>query len=317
MKIARKALLPIVAALALHGCGGGDPQASSSLVTGTVAPTPTTPPPTTPVTPAITYELASDFARDRSFNAIGLRVFTTSTATGGVTILDSRNDAESAAIGFDFAAATRTYRARYNSDLITAPTQAKTYPIGGYGYDQFDSANSSFTRSASVIGTSYVGYVDWFDSVGTSASDPANRQTRRFLLFGARTRSDDLPTTGSRTLTGFTSTYGAAGTSEGRAASIAIDYATRIVSVTAAYQPQATGNAGSGINPIPATPVTMSGILDPATGRISGTATFGSAAPAGTFEGALYGPGAAEAGIVFKVTGPNGALYYGYIVARA
>jgi len=300
----------------LSACGGGSSGTANPPAGGAPSPTPTPTPVVTPTptpTPSPDYNLASDFTRDRSFNAIGVRLFVTAAPDGSSTVLDSSLDTERAAIGFDFSASTRTYRARYNSESLTAATELKSFM--GYTYDRFEGPSSFLERSPSFAAASYVGYLDWRDYVGNLATDPANRATLRLMLFGARTLATDLPTTSSKTFTGLSSTFWSI-PSEGRPATISVDYAARTVSIETIYQPPATGTAGSG-GTAPSYPITMTGVFDPATGRISGTVNLDSAAANGSFEGALYGPRAAEAGIVFKGTGANRAYYYGFIIAKS
>ena len=172
-----------------------------------------------------------------------------------------------------------------------------------------------FRRSRPERGLGYLGYVAWSESTPPHVADPAGQRTDHYLLFGARTLAADLPRTGSGTYSGETSTYG--GTqpvpSEERAATIVVDFAARTVSVTTFAQAGATGTAGSG-DP-PKTPIIMTGRFEATTGRISGTVTFGSGAPTGSFEGALYGPGGAELGLVFKAQ-VEGTLVYGFLTGR-
>lgn len=312
------ALLATMSALALHGCGGGSTDGGSSPGTVTPAPSPTptpTPSPTPTPTPSGSYDLASDFTRDRSFDAIGVRVVTETTADSRIKILDSRLDPESDAIGFDFTAATRTYRARYGRDMLTVTTERRTLSGTDVTYDVYGDDTVQFLRTRPERGLGYLGWVAWSENTPPHVADPAGQRTDHYLLFGARTLAADLPQTGIGSYSGETSTYGGTSPSpsEERAATIVVDYASRTVSVTTFAQAQPSGTAGSG-DP-PKTPITMTGRFEASTGRISGTVTFGSGAPTGSFEGELYGPGGAELGLVFKAQ-VEGTLVYGFLTGR-
>ncbi|WP_267388223.1 hypothetical protein [Sphingomonas sp. GC_Shp_3] len=302
-------------AVALASCGGSH-NPSVPVVTGptpTPSPSPSPTPTPTPSAPSASYDKSSDFDRDRSFNAIGLRVVTSTPPSGLEAALDSRIDAESVSVGFDFAATTQTYRARYIGENLLAATQRKSYSPSNYTYDVYSQGQTSFTRSPSFIGASYVGYVLWTDSIAAVSNNPSS-QINRLMIFGSRTLVNDLPTAGVRSFTGLSSTFGGVA-SEGRAATINVNYSSHMVTVTSAYQPPAAGSAGSGSNQI-TEPFTMSGTFDPATGRISGTVSYQSTTGSGKFEGALYGPQSAEAGILFSGARPDGRPFYGFIIAK-
>lgn len=307
------ALLTAAAALALHGCGDGS---SGGSVTPTPSPTPSpSPTPTATPTPTGSYDLVSDFDRDRSFDAIGVRVVTETTADNRMTILDSRIDPESAAIGFDFTAATRTYRARYGRDMLTVATERRTLSGTDLTYDVHSDDTVQFLRTRPQLGLGYVGWVAWSENTPPHPADPAGQRTDHYLVYGPRTVPADLPQTGSASYAGETSTYGGdlPLPSEERPATITIDYAARTVSITSYAQALGTGTPGSG-DP-PKTPITMTGRFEASTGRITGTVTFGSGAPAGAFEGGLYGPSGVELGLAFKAQ-VDGTLAYGFLVAR-
>jgi hypothetical protein len=251
--------------------------------------------------------VSSDFSRDRSFNAMGLRrveTFVTGMVVGQTQV---SFDDESTMIGFDFTATTNTYRARYNGDAISAITNRSIDPFYGYSSDSLlTDANSRLDRfQRSSGGNSYVGYVDWDNVVDPTPAEPSTKNIIRRMLFGARTLVTDMPSAGSITFTGSTATTSYSGTT-GENATITVDFATRAVNVVTGYRSPSLGSAGSGINPPAASPMTMSGTLDPLSGRISGTVTSGEAQ--GRFEGALYGPRAAEIGIVFTVGSSAGLV---------
>lgn len=301
--VERRSLLAMIPALTIAGCGGGGGGGETSATpTGpVVTPTPTPPapnPPTpTPPAPNINSEMAMDFSRDRTFNAIGIRVAIPATMGG---VVESRIDPENTAIGFSFTAATRTYHARYFGEMIDAPTQTLAYSTAGnFSYDEYSASDRGvyFVRSPGVNGLNYLGSITW-NTGGIY----------RYLLFGARALSTDLPTSGIKT-------FAESPTAEG--STIVVDFNTRSVTVTTSYQPSGLGNTGSAFNLPARVPVRMSGILDPTTGRISGSVSYNGEAPAGTFEGALYGPAAAEAGLLFKVQRTNGDLFYSFVLTRS
>lgn len=324
-------VLPTLAFL-LASCSGGSGGGTQSQPTLMATPTPVqTPAPTPTPTPSATptplaYMFAWDFTRDRSFTAIGLRIASDRSAATPVT--EIRLDPESATIGFNFIAATRTYQARYNSDSITAVTQIG--PVGRLisdesSFDIFDGTNSRFVRtplsvvpveSNVLIRSAYVGYVEWSDNNWSGISDAGTRGASRRLLFGARTVSADLPLSGATTFTGQSIVTGPGG-GGGRNAMVVVDYAARTVVGTTMFQPPSTGGTGSSGRPLP-TPeqITFSGTLDPATGRISGTIEHVLTRTTGRFEGALYGPSGLEVGILFVIGPANRADYNGVLAAR-
>jgi hypothetical protein len=305
--------LPI-GCLLLASCSGesGDSAPSQPISTPTPTPTPT-------ATPS-TYLAASDFTRDRTFTAVGLRISVDRSVSTSTP--DIRIDPEGAAIGFDFAVATRTYTARYLSENITAMTQAAP---GDPSIDQYQGANSSFLRSPLIIGASatgvllgstYVGIAQWNDNNGTGPSDLGTRSTLRRLLFGARTLSSDLPKSGAPTFSGQSNISGPGGGGGGNA-SIVLDYAARTISGTTVFTPASTGGTGSAGQPAPAPEtITFTGTLDPTTGRVSGMATHVLTGATGKFEGALYGPAASEAAILFVIQRADNAYYYGSVAGQ-
>jgi hypothetical protein len=225
-----------------------------------------------------------------------------------------RIDPEGATIGFDFAVATRTYTARYLDDSITAATKA----TGDPSYDQFEGADSNFSRaplqvggsfSVASVGSTYVGYAKWNDHNDT-------RATVRQLLFGARTLSSDLPASGAPTFSGQSDISGPGGGGGGNTA-ITVDFTTRTIKGTTEFTPPSTGGTGSSTRPLPP-PETISftGTLDPATGRVSGTATHVLTGATGKFEGALYGPAASEAAILLVIVRTDNEYYRGVAAGR-
>lgn len=306
-------VLPI-GCLLLASCG--DDAGSSAPSTPTSTPTPTPAP--TPT--AIAYVAASDFTRDRTFTAVGLQISVDRSA--GTLAPDIRIDPEGTAVGFEFTAATRTYIARYLSENIAAVTQAAP---GDPGFDEYQGTNSSFLRSPLIIGASatgvplgstYVGIAKWNDNNGTGLSDVGTRSTLRQLLFGARTFSSDLPTSGAPTFSGQSNISGPGGGGGGNA-SIVLDYAARTISGTTVFTPPSTGGTGSAGGPAPtAETITFTGTLDSANGRLSGMATHVLTGATGKFEGALYGPAASEAAILFVIQRTDNGYYYGSVAGR-
>ncbi|WP_238542445.1 hypothetical protein [Sphingomonas sp. PAMC 26621] len=297
------------------GSGGGGDVAVVPAGPSGAAPTPTPSPTPTP-TPQPSYAAASDFTRDRVFTAIG---YTLQQPRGASPL--TRLDQESAAQGFDFTVATRQYKARYGSAALTVGTQVQG--SGSASYDSSDGSPQSFTRKpvylgydANVpgLGLTYAGYVTWQDP-----TDPDNR-VLRYLLFGARTLASDLPTAGTVVLRGqstLTSTFVYGGT--GATASLAIDYGARSVSGSTAFYPASLGGTGSSIYGPPVTPqpITLVGVVDPSTGRVSGTATYTASGATGSFEGALYGPRGTEVALIVTITAADGTVYYGLVGAQA
>ena len=230
--------------------------------------------------------------------------------TGSPSRVDYSFDANTSMIGFDFTAATNTYRARYNGDGLTTTTTRIPSPTG-YSFDSSGGGFDSFLRSNSER-NDYAGYVSWASSVAPTPADASTRNIQRLMLFGARTVSANIPTAGSATFNGSTTTTFVGAGTTGESATVTIDFTARTFNVVTGFRMPALGNAGSGINPQPARPVTMSGTLDPFTGRVSGTVTLGD--ERGSFEGALYGPRAAEIGILFSIG--TTASYFGQLLAR-
>lgn len=313
-------LLAAVAPLALYGCGDGSSGGGSMPASGTPTPSPTPSPTPTPTpsptpTPTGSYDLVSDFDRDRSFDAIGVRVVTQTAADSRITILDSRIDPESAAIGFDFNAATRTYRARYGRDMLTVATERRTLSGTDVTYDVYGDDTVQFLRTRPERGVGYVGWVGWSENTPPHPADPAGRRTDHYLVYGPRTVPADVPQTGVASYSGETSTYWSDSVffSPERAATITVDYAAGTISISTYIQALSTGTAGSG-GP-PELPVTMNGRLERTTGRIRGAVTLGSGAPSGEFEGELYGPGGIELGLVFKAA-DQGLVDFGFLIAR-
>lgn len=305
----------LASCLLLASCGdaptGGAPSTSTPMPLPTPTPTPTPTP--------ITYAAASDFTRDRTFSAAGIRI--TIDRSGSGSAPQVRIDPEGATIGFEFAVATRTYTARYLDDKIAAVTNA----MGEPSYDQFIGANSNFLRAPLIIDFSatgaaaaltYAGYVKWNDDNGVGQSDLGTRATTRRLLFGARTLSGDIPATGTAMFTGQSDVSGPGG-GGGGAVQMIVDFTTRKVSGSTVFSPSSTGGTGSsGRPPPPSETISFSGALDPATGRVSGAATHVLTGAIGMFEGALYGPAGAEVALLFVIQGADNGHYFGAVGGR-
>ena len=74
-----RGILPLAGSILALGACGGDSGGGGSPIVVTPSPTPTPTPkpaPTPTPTPTAIYPSATDFTRDRSFDAIGLRVIT-------------------------------------------------------------------------------------------------------------------------------------------------------------------------------------------------------------------------------------------------
>lgn len=311
-------MLPIICLL-VSSCDGKTNNGASSMPSPISAPIFSPSPSPTVVPTPFVYFSASDFTHDRPFDAAGLRIIVDRSA--GTSALEVRVDPEARTIGFDFAVATQTYIARYLGESITAATQA----VGDPRYDQFTGSNSEFRRGPLIIGASatgvlvgstYVGSVSWNDNNGAGQFDLGTRSTVRRLLFGARTSFGDLPISGTSMFNGQSSISSSGGGGGGNA-SFVLDFAARTITGTTVFEPASTGGTGSAGRPMP-TPETINftGSLDPFTGHVSGIATHVLSGAAGKFEGALYGPAASEAAMLFVIQRPDNGYYYGSVAGR-
>ncbi|WP_380786342.1 hypothetical protein [Sphingomonas sp. R86521] len=260
------------------------------------------------------YASAADFTYDRSFTAIGLSL----TTPGGSTPPTAHLDQASPAIGLDFTAATRTYRARYNDASITVVTQPTVTAVpttaGSVPTDIYSNGPISFLRSPVVLlanntsnqptSATYIGYIKWVD-----------QERVRYQLFGARTVPANIPTQnpgrlplthpGSCMVTVISKT--GQQTEYATISGVTIDFRTNQVQGGANWD-QTTGLGGFAID----------GVLDSTTGRISGTASVprfdGKPSDStGSFEGALFGFSYSEVALLVTISNPDGSLLYGLI----
>jgi hypothetical protein len=309
------------AMLVLVGCGGGssDPAAPPTSTTPTPTPTPTpspTPTATPTPTPAVSYETTSGFTRDRSFSAIGSTATVIQRVTGGSSSSTYRAtlDAESSMVGFDFIAATRRYRARYQSDAIDVTTVPMSSTVRSW--DEYSEPGSPrevnsryFARTDFRAGQTYSGFALWREGDRQPLSrDGATTRIRR-LLFGAKTESGDMPNSGTATynvnvdlsrsqspvLT--ISDIGGSGAQPAVSAEVTIDWATRRLTGRIVVAPP----SGTGTSSQSSTIYTIAGTVS-ASGRLLGTLT-GPSNFSGTLDGNVYGPRGTELGFLYTLAG--------------
>ena len=322
--------IALIAVLALGSCGD-DWSETPPPVTATPTPTPTpTPSPTPTPTTSPDYEITSDFTRDRSFTAFGAAATLTRHGSGSdwTTTYRASLDAESSAIGFDFIAAARRYRARYNADTIDVATVAQSFP--GRSWDEYAEpgdpppANGRyFGRTDLRAGQTYSGFALWRE--GNRQPWDRDGATTRILrmLFGARTVAGDLPTTGTTTYTtsvDFSRLQSAEVTipligsaaQPSMSANVTIDWSSRQLSGGITVSPV----SGLGSSARPNDTYVIEGSVS-ATGELSGTLTgvlTGGLDPnlkgklngfSGTLIGHVYGPRGVEMGFLYVVAGAN------------
>ncbi|WP_267387346.1 hypothetical protein [Sphingomonas sp. GC_Shp_3] len=194
----------IIPLMALASCGGDSSLSDAGAPTAVVTPTPTPTP-----TSTVAYTAASDFSRDRSFDAIGM---TQTYSVGGAVFTVDSPQQENSSVGFEYTSADRGYKVRYNGSLLTAqPAVQKTDP---FVYDHWDdgsyqgglipisydangtavySTNSSFDRSplrvsinssGNYVPSVYSGFALWKQFSYTANN---TRGFVHYYLFGART----------------------------------------------------------------------------------------------------------------------------------
>jgi hypothetical protein len=320
----RKSLLgtaALSAMLVLVGCGGGssDPAGPPTSTTPTPTPAPTPTPTPTP-TPAVSYEATSDFTRDRSFTAVGSTATVIQPVIGGSSSSTYRAtlDAESSMIGFDFIAASRRYRARYQSDAIDVTTVPMSSAVRSW--DEYSEPGSPrevnsryFARTDFRAGQTYSGFALWREGDRQPLSrDGATTRIHR-LLFGAKTESGDMPNSGTATynvnvdlsrsqspvLT--ISDIGSSGAQPAVSAEVTIDRATRrLIGRMVVAPPSGTGTSGQS-----STIYTIAGTVS-AGGHLAGTLT-GPSNFSGTLDGNVYGPRGTELGFLYTLAGTEAA----------
>lgn len=325
-RLATGALLVMLAAC---GSDGTESGMAPPLAAPSPSPTPT-PTPTPSPTPA-SYDLGSDFSRNRSFTAIGSTMVFTETIDGGaVSSIPSGATIEpaSTAIGFDFTNAARRYVVRYNGASIDVATNA--VDGGNFTYDEFDAEDGTGTSGRHVFrapftpGAAYTGLLLWFDRQGDVSGTSGRIITIRRLIFGAPTVSSDLPTSG------IVRYRGNAGVSERTrttfrlpaltggvhviTTTLDIDWATRrLTGNVSVFPPSGTGSTlqSPQLYTIDGT-VGTSGRL---TGSVIGNGYTG------LLEGTVFGPQGVELGFAFTLAGtcsgdPRACSYVGDAIAR-
>lgn len=209
--------------------------------------------------------------------------------------LDSPVDA----IGFRFSVGTRFYAARYRDAAIDISASL----IGSNpAYDEYKSGDGEdpyryFARISLTPQARYAGLLLWHDRRGGSGADAQTNAYR--MIFGARTSAQDIPTSGRWTMQGNAEIASNGPTmfnAERRTAtvSVEIDWPTRTGSG------QITLAASSGTDAPAVYPMALSIGND---GQILGSIRRqqGSFRFNGSVQGALFGPGGREIGLVFQI----------------
>jgi hypothetical protein len=318
----------LAALLVLAACGGGSDEAAAPPISTAPTPGPTpTPTPVPTPTPSASYAPASDFTRDRSFTAVGV----TQTYITGMTNARATLDPESGMIGFDYIAATRRYRARYQSDAIDVTTVPKSSATRSW--DEYEEPGDPrelngryFGRTDFRTGQTYSGFALWREGDRQPLSQPGATTRIHRLLFGARTEPNDIPTSGTatykvdldfslaQTQVVTIALLGYSGAQPSMSAQAAIDWTSRRLTGRISVAPF----SGTGSSLQPYTIYTIEGTVSSA-GRLSGTliGTFNGgigvgAVPdgtpngfSGTLDGYVYGPKGGELGFLFTLAGAN------------
>ncbi|KQM64190.1 hypothetical protein ASE75_09310 [Sphingomonas sp. Leaf17] len=318
--------------LTLAACGGGD-GVSISGVTIIPGATPTpTPTPSATATP-ISYAPAYHFGRDQSVTGLGVRVVDTITGSGAgevhspVVVLQPIESA----IGFDYTAATTTYRARYDSDTLTVATTTLQSSRGAVTsiFDSYSDARTIFTRS-NVNGTSgldggldYVGRMQW-DTKPADATTNGRQSVQRRVVFGTRTASGNVPSTGVAAFTGDAAVIAA--TPSG----LALDSRVSAVALAASWPlgtlagPVTLTLRAAGSTDDQVTTIRVTATFDRTSGTIRGNAVQVDAnggAPitngyTGDVIGQLYGPAAVNGGLAIRLVNATGTVLGATVTIR-
>jgi hypothetical protein len=279
-------------ALALSACGGGGTP-SSGVIT-VVPPTPTPSPPPSPA-----YQSARDFSQDRAAQDFGARLETFEPYGQPVKptrTLSIATTTTLGAIGFSYTAAARSYHVTYLGEVRDFVRITPYENPGASGQADYDPADPSPVQryfrvvdndpSFSFYNRQYVGMSFWtdLDTSYATAGEVGIRQIFRYQLYGARTVTSDLPTTGTST---YKLSFPLISPVE-----VQINWASGTISGVArakCAQNEACPNGDAG-------EVRLSGTFDGSL-RILGTISGGSGYT-GTFVGGFYGPRALEIGVV-------------------
>jgi hypothetical protein len=327
MSAGRIGLIVCLVTSLLAGCGGGSSPPGG---TATQPDAPTTPPVTPP--PTFSYEKTSDFTRDRSFSALG----TTATlvyapdGNGSLYMRAAALDGESDAIGFDYVASSRTYRARYLGDTF----ERSTLPITNTAapYDEYAEATTGngavglyFARTPLRPGLDYVGFVLWRLAQPQTMQIGATTRIHR-MLFGSATLAADLPTSGTSTYDasvevteneGPDITVSSIGVIRSTMARIVIDWQTRAVSgYVRLFPPSGTGTSlQSPVDYSVSGRVSETGLL---AGTVATPGTFATPGAVGPLQGHVYGPRGAEVGFLFtyRTSQASAQQYVGAVLGR-
>ena len=301
----------------LAGCGGGGGSGSpGATITTPVVTAPAGPTPIAPIA-----QSAADFSYDRSFTALGATEIGTSderTLNSAVTL-----DAERSTIGLDFSAATRTYRPRYDAEGAQFRTSLIAQQPGlAADADRYVDERTLFTRSNGLrnLGTlpvlDWVGYSYW--AIDISAAGDGSQVRKRRMIFGMPTVPSAIPTSGTAVFS-FDSDYPveqtepATGLLLGRVGQLNVDWSAGTINGVLLIVRQIPG-----IIHVVTTTVYVSGQVDRATGRITGTrsATVGNGSGEMRIVGQLYGPNATEVGIVMAAVRPDNMGFTGVLLGK-
>jgi hypothetical protein len=333
MQVIMRAVLALTGALLLAGCGGssgsgGNNQTPPVIVAPSPAPTPTPTASSSPP-PLLSYDLASDFTRDQSYETFG-------------TIFRSSNNQQT---GENLRLAVESYGPDNRlTVLYTAnPARAVLRRGGATGavvvdYSVLDQrsaravtvrsadANLSGSLSLAQFGPTAGNLPIWLDYViamnGNGAlarSGPVVESASWSLFGGVRTASDDLPTSGvvrysgylslqglapdARTLSSYiaTGTFGNPGFFE-----VIIDFSARTLTARAVGQSESIARSAT---------FTIAATL-PASSREWDGTIVSDANGTGTVSGSFFGPRGRELGLVISYR-EGDRLYGGTLIAVA
>ena len=303
----------------LFGCGGG-----GGTTSGTTPPNPTpvvtlTPTPVTPSAPIVSYDVAFDFDRDRTFRSVGASLSVARSKATGLLQIEAAIQPNDAAILIDYASASQRISVRYEgeqSTVLGAPSVRQSNQIG------WTQGLTASTRGEVVAFAREPSYQYVLSSVFSSTTDEAPpgsfEEKRRLMLAGAATIASDIPATGVALFTPILTTF-AQGPDRPRSyitssgALFRVDFAARTFTATIPYS---ENGYPSSVVPEMGTLI-FTGTLNNLTNELSGAITSADSTWSGPFTGRLFGPAGIEAGILFTIyRASDGARGVGELLGR-
>lgn len=305
----------------LAACGGGGSGTPIASPAPTPAPSPAPAPSPSP-SPSPTYALATDFSVDRQYTGWGVEAVrdyrappagspagTPGTATYTVTLKP-----ETLGAGFTYTAANRTYVVRWVDFTKSYGPTTDGLNAGRMPFSILDDflRLHPWTDNASSDYARYFGAIRWgrFEGSNNAAFDSVSRNYS--AIFGTKTLSGDLPTSGTYVFSFFPeiTAVNPPRTANGsdiyqivqNSWSVRIDYATRLLIGTLRLDP--SPSAPIGTQPLT---ITMSGSIE--ADRTSVNGGFSGTGIGGEFTGNLFGPQGRELGFAYRIT-INGAEAY-------